>query len=90
MKLSSGQCPFYARTGALLSGLSKYFVEYNGGHPVQALDNKTPDTVNQSASGGGVMIVDKYGTKVGLPIALTASGTAIRGDIPEKTLGINL
>ena len=39
--------------GELLLGLSKYFVMYNGDRPHQALGNKTPDEVYQSASGGG-------------------------------------
>ena len=55
----------YATMGELLLGLSKYFVEYNGDRPHQALGNKTPDEVYQSASGGGAMIVDKYGAKEG-------------------------
>ena len=78
----------YATMGELLLGLSKYFVEYNGDRPHQALGNKTPDEVYQSASGGGAMIVDKYGAKEGLPVALRSSGTAFRKDSLEKTLGI--
>ncbi len=34
------------------------------------------------------MIVDKYGAKEGLPVALRCSGTAFRKDSLEKTLGI--
>jgi putative transposase len=34
------------------------------------------------------MIVDKYGAKQGLPVALCSSGTAFRKDSLEKTLGI--
>ena len=34
------------------------------------------------------MIVDKYGAKEGLPVALCSSGTAFRKDSLEKTLGI--
>ena len=41
----------YATMGELLLGLSKYFVMYNGDRPHQALGNKTPDEVYQSASG---------------------------------------
>ena len=78
----------YATMGELLLGLSKYFVEYNGERPHQALGNKTPDEVYESASGGGAMIVDKYGAKEGLPVALRSSGTALRKDSLEKTLGI--
>ena len=36
------------------------------------------------------MIVDKYGAKEGLPVALRSSGTAFRKDSLEKTLGIEL
>jgi len=45
------------------------------------LGNKTADEVYQSASGGGTMIVDKYGVKEGLPVALRSSGIAFRKDI---------
>ena len=34
------------------------------------------------------MIVDKYGAKEGLPVALCYSGTEFRKDSLEKTLGI--
>jgi putative transposase len=78
----------YATMGELLLGLSKYFVEYNGDRPHQALGNKTPDEVYESASGGGAMIVDKYGAKQGLPVALRSSGTAFKNDSIEKTLRI--
>ncbi len=44
-------------------GLRKYFVFYNGERPHQALGNQTPDAVHANASGGGAMIVDKYGAK---------------------------
>jgi putative transposase len=72
--------------GELLLGLSKYFVMYNGDRPHQALGNKTPGEVYQSASGGGAMIVDKYGAKEGLPVALRCSGTAFRKDSLEKDI----
>ena len=78
----------YASMGELLLGLSNYFMKYNGDRPHQALGNKTPDEVYQSASGGGAMIVDKYGAKRGLPVALRSSGTEFRKDNLEKTLGI--
>ena len=78
----------YVTMGELLLGLSKYFVIYNCYRPRQALGNKTPDEVYQSASWGGAMIVDKYGAKEGLPVALRSSGTAFRKDSLENTLGI--
>ncbi len=53
----------YATVGELLLGLSDYFVLYNGKRPHQSLQYKTPDVVYASASGGGAMIVDKYGEK---------------------------
>lgn len=69
----------YATIGELLIGLTKYFAFYNGERPHQAPENQTPDAVYASATGGGAMIVDKYGAKpepLGLPIALRFTATA--------------
>uniref|UniRef100_UPI0040477AA1 hypothetical protein n=1 Tax=Limnohabitans sp. TaxID=1907725 RepID=UPI0040477AA1 len=55
--------------------------------PFQALGNKTPDNVYQSASGGDTMIVDKNGAKRALPVALCSRGTAFKKDSLGKTLG---
>jgi putative transposase len=65
----------YATMGELRIGLTKYFAFYNGERPHQALGNKTPDSMHANASGGGAMIVDKYGPKPGLPIALRCTAT---------------
>ena len=65
----------YSAMGELLIGLTKYFAFYNGERPHQALENRTPDVVHQSATGGGAMIVDTYGAAEGLPIALRSTGT---------------
>jgi HTH-like domain/Integrase core domain len=65
----------YASMGELLIGLTKYFAFYNGQRPHQALGNQTPDAVHASHFGGGALIVDKYGPKPGLPIALRCTGT---------------
>lgn len=53
----------YATVGELLLGLSEYFALYNSERPHQSLQYKTPDVVYASASGGGALIVDKYGEK---------------------------
>jgi putative transposase len=53
----------YATVSELLLGLSDYFVLYNSQRPHQALQYKTPDVVYASGSGGGALIVDKYGEK---------------------------
>ena len=53
----------YATVGELLLGLSEYFTLYNSERPHQSLQYKTPDVVYASASGGGALIVDKYGEK---------------------------
>ena len=61
-----------ATMGELRVGLIKYFIFYNGERPHQALKNQTPDGVYQAATGGGVMILEKYGAVKELPIALCA------------------
>ena len=46
---------------------------------IQAHGNQTPDSVHTSSTGGGAMIVEKYGTKPepeGHPIALCSTATA--------------
>ena len=50
----------YATMGELLIGLTQYFAFYNGERPHQALNNRTPEAVYQSGSGGGALIIDKY------------------------------
>jgi len=53
----------YATVDELLLGLSDYFVLYNSERPHQSLQDKTPDEVYVSGSGGGAMIIDKYAEK---------------------------
>lgn len=67
----------YATVGELLLGLSEYFALYNSERPHQSLQYKTPDAVYASASGGGALIIDKYGSTQGLPVALRSTGTAL-------------
>ena len=67
----------YATMGELLIGLTKYFAFYNGERPHQALGNRTPDAVHVSQTGGGAMIVDKFGAKQRLPIALRSKANAL-------------
>ena len=55
----------YATVGELLVGLSEYFALYNSERQHQSLKYKTPDVVYTSASGGGVLMVDKYGKPSG-------------------------
>ena len=45
----------------LLIGLAEYFVFYNTERPHQSMSYGTPDQVYRTASGCGVMIVDKFG-----------------------------
>jgi putative transposase len=51
----------YASMTELTLGLAQYFAFYNAKRPHQALGYKTPDEVYRSGSGGGAIIVDKYG-----------------------------
>jgi putative transposase len=66
----------YATMGELLIGLAKYFIFYNAERPHQALQNNTPNAAYEKATGGGALIVDKYGTTKGLPVALRSTGIA--------------
>ena len=50
----------YASMGELLLGLTQYFEFYNGERRHQALNNRTPEAVYRSGSGGGALIIDKY------------------------------
>lgn len=45
---------------SLLIGLTDYFVFYNHDRRHQSLNYETPNTVYQTATGGGAKIVDKY------------------------------
>ena len=51
----------YATIGELVIGLTAYFAFYNEERPHQSLNYKTPALVHQTASGGGAMILEKYG-----------------------------
>ena len=51
----------YATMGELVIGLTAYFAFYNEERPHQSLANQTPTAVYQTASGGGAMILEKYG-----------------------------
>jgi len=53
----------YGGMKELTTGLSDYFVFYNGERPHQSLANRTPDEVYISRQGGGALIVDKFKTK---------------------------
>ena len=71
----------YSAMGELLVGLTNYFAFYNGERPHQALEKvRPPMWVDRNATGGGAMIVDKYGAAQALPIALRSTGTALDED----------
>ena len=53
----------YATMGELHLGLTQYFAFYNEERPHQALEHQTPLSVYRSASGGGALIIDIYGSK---------------------------
>jgi putative transposase len=53
----------YGGMKELTTGLSDYFVFYNGERPHQSLSGRTPDEVYISRQGGGALIVDKFNTK---------------------------
>jgi putative transposase len=52
----------YDSMAGLMVGLTQYFSFYNETRPHQSLANRTPNQVYDSGTGGGALIVDKYGT----------------------------
>jgi putative transposase len=54
----------YSNMAELTLGLTEYFAFFNNERPHQSLKGKTPDIVYQTASGGGAMILEKYGDSV--------------------------
>ena len=53
----------YVSMAELHRGLTEYFEFYNTERPHQSLGDRTPAHVYRSASGGGAIIVDKYGER---------------------------
>lgn len=51
----------YANMAELMVGLAQYFAFYNTERPHQSLGYETPASVYRNGTGGGAMIVDKYG-----------------------------
>lgn len=77
----------YATIGELTCGLSDYFAFYNGIRPHQSLKNETPDTVYQTAEGGGAMIIDQF-LRAGFDCAGDTSPVPLRSTVdvsPAKT-----
>ena len=52
----------YANMEELMVGLAAYIAFYNGERPHQSLANRTPDEVFKTGTGGGALIVDKFGS----------------------------
>ena len=57
----------YGSMGELTLGLAEYCAFYNGERPHQSLGQKTPNAVYRTATGGGAVIVDKFGGAVEAP-----------------------
>jgi len=65
----------YGSMGELTLGLAEYFAFYNGERPHQSLGQKTPNAVYRTATGGGALIVDKFGGAVeDPPVPLRSTG----------------
>lgn len=75
----------YATMGELTIGLAEYFAFYNGERPHQSLGQQTPDVVYRTASGGGAMILDKFGGAVEeSPVPLRSTGDSSTAE-PKST-----
>ena len=80
----------YATMGELMIGLTGYFAFYNSERPHQALNQGTPALVYQNATGGGALIVDKFGgtteqTSVSLCDGATQVSAEARSESTAKT-----
>lgn len=53
----------YANMGELMLALTEYMTFYNEERFHQALGNDTPSKVYQTGTGGGAMILEKYGSE---------------------------
>jgi putative transposase len=62
----------YGSVLELTQGLSEYFQFYNTERMHQSLGNSTPVVVYRTASGGGAVIIDKYGKEEKATPELTA------------------
>jgi len=79
----------YGSMSELTLGLTEYFAFYNNERPHQSLDYKTPNTVYQSAMGGGALIVDKFGAAAAVsPVPLRSTGdtAAAKADTTETKI----
>ena len=64
----------YATAMELMIGLTEYFVFYNDERPHRSLGNLTPDTVYDTASGGGARIIDKFSKNEAAPNSCVKGG----------------
>jgi putative transposase len=75
----------YANMAELTVGLAQYFAFYNGQRPHQSLGYQTPDHVYRASTGGGALIVDRFGDESDLP--QEKSGTGQRRAVDDAELG---
>lgn len=74
----------YASMGELTVGLAQYFAFYNGERPHQSLGYKTPVEVYRSGSGGGALIVDRYGDTGEVPVEEPCRGQPPEDEILQR------
>jgi putative transposase len=76
----------YGSMGELMVGLAEYFAFYNGERPHQSLGEQTPDVVYRTATGGGAVIVDKFGGAVEeSPVPLRSTGDSSTAEAKPQT-----
>ena len=78
----------YGSMGELTLGLAEYFAFYNGERPHQSLGQKTPNAVYRTATGGGAVIVDKFGGAVEeppVPLRSTGGSSTAKARSKAKT-----
>jgi hypothetical protein len=77
----------YASMGELTVGLAQYFAFYNGERPHQSLGYKTPAEVYRSGTGGGALIVDRYGDTGEVPAEEPCRGQPLEDEALQQPQG---
>ena len=78
----------YTNMGELMMGLTQYMTFYNTQRMHQSLGYRTPDEVYKTGTGGGALIVDKFGAareESSVPLRSTEDSSLTKTEITETS-----